>query len=147
MQIAWDLFTPGRSLVGGLLIGVATALFLWGTGRIAGIASLVAGPLSAIGKRSSWASNQQRLLFLLGLLLAPWAWSHVAALPLAVVDVTWPGLVVAGVLVGVGSRMGNGCTSGHGVCGLSRLSLRSLINVLAFMGSGFVTVFLMRHVF
>ena len=147
MQIAWDLFTPGRSLVGGLLIGLAAALYLWGTGRIAGIASLLAGTLAALWDGSSLRAQRPRLLFLLGLLLAPWAWSHVAALPPALVDVGWLGLVLAGVLVGVGSRMGNGCTSGHGVCGLSRLSLRSLINVLAFMGSGFVTVFLMRHVF
>lgn len=147
MQIAWDLFTPGRSLVGGLLIGLATALFLWGTGRVAGIASLVAGPLSALFSGSLWAAHSQRLMFLLGLLLAPWAWSHAAALPRGVVDVSWPGLVLAGLLVGVGSRMGNGCTSGHGVCGLSRLSIRSLVNVLAFMGSGMVTVFFMRHVF
>ena len=147
MQIAWDLFTPGRSLVGGLLIGLAAALYLWGTGRIAGIASLLAGPLAALWGGSSLRAQRPRLLFLLGLLLAPWAWSHVAALPPALVDVGWPGLVLAGVLVGVGSRMGNGCTSGHGVCGLSRLSLRSLINVLAFMGSGFITVFFMRHVF
>ena len=93
MQIAWDLFTPGRSLVGGLLIGLAAALYLWGTGRIAGIASLLAGPLAALWDGSSLRAQRPRLLFLLGLLLAPWAWSHVAALPPAMVDVGWPGLV------------------------------------------------------
>ena len=85
-------------------------------------------------------------MFVLGLLVAPWCWRLVAPLPSATVDVGPLGLVVAGLLVGVGVRMGNGCTSGHGVCGLSRLSLRSLVNVLAFMGAGFVTVFVLRHV-
>ena len=108
MQIAWDLFTPGRSLVGGLLIGLAAAIYLWSTGRIAGIASLMAGPLAALWDGSSLRAQRPRLLFLLGLLLAPWAWSHVSALPPALVDVGWLGLVLAGVLVGVGSRMGNG---------------------------------------
>jgi uncharacterized membrane protein YedE/YeeE len=86
------------------------------------------------------------LLFIAGLLLAPWLWTLVAPLPAMTVDVGWLGLVAAGLLVGVGVRMGNGCTSGHGVCGLSRFSLRSLANVLAFMGAGFATVFVLRHV-
>ena len=79
------------------------------------------------------------------MLLAPWCWRLVAPLPAAAVDVGLAGLVVAGLLVGVGVRMGNGCTSGHGVCGLSRFSLRSLVNVLAFMGTGVVTVYVLRH--
>ena len=81
-----------------------------------------------------------------GLLIAPWVWRLFAPLPVARVDVGWPLIVVAGLLVGVGVRMGNGCTSGHGVCGLSRWSLRSLVNVLAFMGAGVATVFVLRHV-
>jgi len=95
---------------------------------------------------TSLRPDVNRLLFVLGLLLAPWAWRLVAPMPAAVVDVGTAGMVAAGLLVGVGVRMGNGCTSGHGVCGLSRFSGRSLVNVLAFMGAGFVTVFVLRHI-
>ncbi len=145
MTIAWTHFTPWASLAGGLVIGLATALYLFGTGRIAGIAGILASPLRAVLAGTSLRPDANRLLFLLGLLLAPWAWRLVAPLPAASVDVGTAGLVVAGLLVGVGVRMGNGCTSGHGVCGLSRFSLRSLVNVLAFMGAGFATVFVLRH--
>jgi uncharacterized protein len=145
MTIAWDSFTPWASLIGGLLIGLATALFLIGNGRIAGIAGIVASPLRAITSGRSLRPEGTRLLFILGLLLAPWLWQLAAPLPTVSVDVGTAGLVIAGLLVGVGVRMGNGCTSGHGVCGLSRLSLRSLANVLAFMGAGFATVFVLRH--
>jgi hypothetical protein len=88
-----------------------------------------------------------RLLFLAGLLVSSWVWGLFAPLPEARLDVGIGGLVVAGLLVGVGVRLGNGCTSGHGVCGLSRFSLRSLANVMAFMGAGVVTVFVLRHIF
>ena len=145
MNIDWAHFTPWASLVGGLVIGLGTALFLFGNGRIAGIAGILASPLRALLAGSSLRPDASRLLFLLGLLLAPWCWRLVAPLPVAAVDVGWLGLVIAGLLVGVGVRMGNGCTSGHGVCGLSRFSLRSLVNVMAFMGAGFVTVFVLRH--
>ena len=145
MSIDWAHFTPWASLAGGLLIGLATALFLFGNGRIAGIAGILASPLQTLLAGKSLRPETSRLLFLLGLLLAPWCWKLVAPLPAAAVDVGLAGLVVAGLLVGVGVRMGNGCTSGHGVCGLSRLSLRSLVNVLAFMGTGFITVFVLRH--
>ena len=83
---------------------------------------------------------------MLGLLSAPWVWRLAAPMPAVVVDVGSTSFVVAGLLVGVGVRMGNGCTSGHGVCGLSRFSGRSLVNVLAFMGAGFATVLVLRHV-
>jgi uncharacterized membrane protein YedE/YeeE len=148
MTIAWTTFTPWASLAGGLLIGLATALYLLGSGRIAGIAGIVASPLSALLAGRSLRPEANRLLFLAGLLAAPWVWRLLVPLPLpaAAVDVGPVALVAAGLLVGVGARMGNGCTSGHGVCGLSRLSLRSLINVLAFMAAGFVTVFVLRHV-
>lgn len=145
MNIDWTHFTPWASLAGGLVIGLATALYLLGNGRIAGIAGIVASPLRAMLAGSPLRADANRLLFLLGLLLAPWIWRLFAPLPAATVDVGTPGLVLAGLLVGVGVRMGNGCTSGHGVCGLSRFSARSLVNVLAFMGAGFATVFLMRH--
>ena len=146
MTIDWNAFTPWHALAGGLLIGAASGLFVLGNGRIAGIAGLVASPLRALVAGKSLAPERTRLLFLLGLLLAPWAWQLVAPLPPGPVDVGTLGLVAAGLLVGIGVRMGNGCTSGHGVCGLSRLSLRSLANVLAFMGAGFVTVYVLRHV-
>jgi uncharacterized membrane protein YedE/YeeE len=146
MTIAWNLFTPWTALAGGLLIGLATALFLLGTGRVAGISGLVARPLAALWTRSRLQPEVPSLLFIAGLLAAPWAWRMVAPLPAATLDVGPLGLVAAGLLVGVGTRMGNGCTSGHGVCGLSRFSLRSLANVLAFMAAGAATVFLLRHV-
>jgi uncharacterized membrane protein YedE/YeeE len=116
-----------------------------GNGRIAGIAGIVGSPLRALTTGGRLAPERSRLLFIVGLLVAPWAWQLFAPLPAATVSAGWPLLVLAGLLVGVGVRMGNGCTSGHGVCGLSRLSLRSLANVLAFMGAGFATVFVLRH--
>jgi uncharacterized protein len=128
------------------VIAAATALYLFGNGRIAGIAGILASPLRALLSGTSLRPEANRLLFVLGLLLAPWCWRLFAPLPGASVDVGHWGLIAAGLLVGVGVRMGNGCTSGHGVCGLSRFSLRSLVNVLAFMGAGFVTVFVLRHV-
>jgi len=146
MTIDWTAFTPWSALAGGLLIGLASALFVLGNGRIAGIAGIVGSPLRALLAGASLAPERTRLLFIGGLLVAPWLWTQVAPLPPVRVDVGWLALVAAGLLVGVGVRMGNGCTSGHGVCGLSRFSLRSLANVLAFMGAGFATVYLIRHV-
>ena len=145
MTIAWNQFTPWGALVGGLLIGLASALYVLGIGRVAGIAGIVASPLRAMLAGTSLLPERTRLLFLAGLFAAPWVWRLFAPLPTAHVDVGSLGLVAAGLLVGVGVRMGNGCTSGHGVCGLSRFSLRSLVNVLAFMGAGFATVFVLRH--
>ena len=145
MSIDWSHFTPWASLSGGVVIALATALYLFGNGRIAGIAGILASPLRALMAGTSLRPDANRLLFVLGLLLAPWCWRLVSPLPTASVDVGNLGLIVAGLLVGIGVRMGNGCTSGHGVCGLSRFSLRSLVNVLAFMGTGFITVFVLRH--
>ena len=140
-------FTPWTALAGGVFIGLAAALYLFANGRIAGIAGIVSSPLRALMTGSGLQPHADRLLFVSGLLLAPWAWRAVSTLPAPVVDVSTTSLVAAGLLVGIGVRMGNGCTSGHGVCGLSRLSPRSLANVLAFMGAGVVTVFVLRHVF
>lgn len=145
MNIDWNAFTPWASLAGGLLIGLASALYVLGNGRIAGIAGIVGSPLRALSTGGSLVPERSRLLFIVGLLAAPWAWQLFAPLPQATVGAGWPVLLLAGLLVGVGVRMGNGCTSGHGVCGLSRFSLRSLANVLAFMGAGFATVFVVRH--
>ena len=146
MSIDWAHFTPWASLGGGRVFGLATAIYLLGNGRIAGIAGIVASPLRAVLSGNSLRPDASRLVFLLGLLLAPWAWRLVAPLPQVSTDVGMGAVVLAGLLVGVGVRMGNGCTSGHGVCGLSRFSLRSLVNVLAFMGAGVAAVFVLRHV-
>ena len=146
MSIDWNAFTPWYSLLGGVLIGLSAAIFLLGNGRIAGIAGIVASPLQALTSGRSLGPELTRLAFIGGLLVAPWLWRLFAPLPAMRVDVGIPGLVVAGLLVGVGVRMANGCTSGHGVCGLSRFSLRSLVNVLAFMGAGVIAVFVLRHV-
>lgn len=145
MTLDWTHFTPGAAIAGGVLIGLASALFLLGNGRIAGIAGIVGEPLQALLRGRSQAQQATRLLFLLGLLLSPWLWQLGAALPARQAGASTGGLVVAGLLVGFGSRLGNGCTSGHGVCGLSRLSLRSLVNVLVFMAAGFATVAVTRH--
>ena len=147
MTVDWSHFTPWSSLVGGLVIGLATLLLVLGNGRIAGIAGIVGGALQALLAGQGLRSNAVRWLFLAGLIAAPWIWRLFAPLPVTRVDVGWLAVIAAGLLVGIGVRMGNGCTSGHGVCGLSRLSLRSLVNVLAFMGAGVVTVTLLRLVF
>lgn len=146
MNIAWTQFTPAHALLGGLLIGAAAALYLLGNGRVAGISGIVAGPLRAL-RTGSLHGEGLRVAFIAGLFAAPWLWRGFAALPAASVDVGNGTLLLAGLVVGVGVRLGDGCTSGHGVCGLSRLSPRSLANVLAFMGAGFATVYVLRHLF
>ena len=147
MHIDWNAFTPWSALIGGAMIGLAASLYLLGSGRVAGISSIVAAPLNALLARRPMLADRSNLLFLLGLVAAPWLWRLVAPLPASSVDVGWAALALAGLLVGVGVRMGQGCTSGHGVCGLSRLSPRSLVNVLAFMAAGAAAVFALRHLF
>lgn len=142
MNIDWASFTPLHATAGGVLIGLATALFVLGTGRIAGISGIVGGLLAPMRGDVSW-----RMLFIGGLLAAPWLWRLIAPLPDMVIDTRWPVIVVAGLLVGYGTRLGSGCTSGHGVCGISRLSLRSLAATALFMIAGFVTVGAVRHLF
>jgi uncharacterized protein len=144
VDIAWTQFSPWPALAGGVLIGTAAVFYMWGNGRIAGITTLVAAPLDALLRRRPLGPEVVRVLFVLGLVAAPLLWRLLAPLP-ASQAVTGPvGLVLAGLLVGYGTRMANGCTSGHGVCGLSRGSLRSLVNVLAFMGTGVATVAVLR---
>ena len=140
MNIDWNAFTPYASLAGGVLIGLATAMFVLLNGRIAGISGVLGGLLKPVKGDVSW-----RVAFVLGLLVAPAVYALVTALPRPDIDAGWAALVLAGLLVGVGTRYGSGCTSGHGVCGLSRLSPRSLAATLVFMGAGFVTVFVIRH--
>lgn len=144
MQIDYTHFTPWASLAGGLLIGLSATVYILGLGRIAGIAGIVGTTLQAL-IRGSVRGQGARLAFLGGMIVAPVTWSLFRPLP-PMTSVAGIGtLVVAGLLVGIGVRMGNGCTSGHGVCGLSRLSLRSLVNVTAFMGAGMVAVYVLKH--
>ena len=140
MSIDWTHFTPGTSLVGGLLIGLASALFILANGRIAGISGILGGLLRPSGNDVVWC-----LAFLLGLIMAPAVASLFIATSAPTIDANAEILVIAGLLVGIGTRYGGGCTSGHGICGLSRLSPRSLIATLAFMASGMAIVFVMRH--
>ena len=140
-MIDWAHFTPGSALAGGVAIGAAAAMLLLLNGRIAGISGIVGGLLSPSRGDMAW-----RFAFIAGLLLAPVAVRLAAALPAPTIDASYPVLLLAGLLVGAGTRYGSGCTSGHGVCGLSRLSPRSLAATLAFMLAGFATVFAARHV-
>lgn len=128
-------------LLGGLLIGLSATWLLWSIGRIAGISGIVNGLASAPRSDRAW-----RGAFLLGLMAAGGiALRFLPDAPLRAQSGSTALLLLAGLLVGFGTRMGNGCTSGHGVCGLGRLSLRSLAAVLAFMGTAIATVFVMRH--
>lgn len=142
MTLDWTHFTPWASLAGGLALGAASATFVLLNGRILGISGILGGLLRPLRGDAAW-----RLAFLLGMLAAPLAWQLAAPLPAFRAETGTPVLVLAGLLVGWGTRQGSGCTSGHGVCGLSRLSPRSLVATLAFMAAGFVTVFFVRHVF
>lgn len=140
MSIDWNAFTPWSSLFGGMLIGLAAAMFVLLNGRIAGISGVLGGLLTPLRGDVLW-----RLAFVGGIVVAPLAYSLFQVLPPVQIDADYAALVVAGLLVGVGTRYGAGCTSGHGVCGLSRLSMRSLAATATFMGAGFATVFVLRH--
>jgi uncharacterized protein len=140
MSIAWSSFTPWTALAGGALIGLAAALLVLLNGRIAGISGIVGGLLRPLRGDVFW-----RVAFVAGLVAAPLAWRQFATLPPLHVDAGLPVLVAAGLLVGVGTRYGAGCTSGHGVCGLSRGSWRSLAATATFMAAGFAVVFVVRH--
>lgn len=142
MAIDWANFTPWSALIGGVLLGIASAAFILFNGRILGISGILGGLFTFRKGDASW-----RIFFLLGLLAAP-----VSLFVLAPGLIDPPrieagnvAIVIAGLLVGLGTRYGSGCTSGHGVCGLSRLSPRSLAATLAFMASGFATVYVIRH--
>lgn len=142
MTIDWNAFTPWSALAGGVIIGTAAAMFALLNGRIAGISGVMGGLLKPASGDIAW-----RAAFLLGLVAAPLAYTLFATPPEPQIDAPFGAIVVAGLLVGVGTRYGSGCTSGHGVCGLSRLSPRSLVATAAFMSTGFVTVFALRHLF
>ncbi|CNH77169.1 putative transmembrane protein [Yersinia massiliensis] len=142
MNVDWANFTPYSALMGGALLGIAvTVLLLW-NGRIAGISGIVGGLLQPKAGDVAW-----RVVFILGLMASPLLYSLFAELPPIEIEADLPILVLAGLLVGIGTRYGSGCTSGHGVCGLARFSLRSLVATLSFMFAGFITVWLVRHLF
>ena len=142
MMIDSANFTPGLSLLGGILAGTASALFILNNGRIAGISGVLGGLLNPRKDDVMW-----RIAFLLGLIAAPTITFMFMAAPVVTIEAETATLIIAGLLVGVGTRYGSGCTSGHGICGLSRLSSRSLIATLAFMAAGMAVVFVMRHLF
>ncbi|MEO5700053.1 MAG: YeeE/YedE family protein [Casimicrobiaceae bacterium] len=145
MHIDWNHFTPASAVAGGLLIGLAAAALVLLIGRVAGISGIVGGMMP---RRGSGSGNDVvwRIAFIAGMLVAPSIYVLVTALPAISITASYPLLIVAGLLVGVGTRYGGGCTSGHGVCGLSRGSVRSLASTATFMAAGFATVFVVRHV-
>ncbi|MYM73009.1 YeeE/YedE family protein [Duganella sp. FT134W] len=140
MNIDTMAFTPGAALAGGALIGLAAAVFVLFNGRIAGISGILGGLLKPRRGDIGW-----RLAFIGGLIGAPMIYSVVWRLPDIHIGASPLTLIIAGLIVGFGTRIGSGCTSGHGVCGISRLSPRSIVATLTFMAMGFITVFLVRH--
>ena len=144
MNIDWNHFTPWASLIGGLLLGVASAAFILINGRILGISGILGGLLPPKVGDISW-----RVAFLLGMLAAPTVFMALTPAGFASeprIDAGFWTVIAAGLLVGIGTRYASGCTSGHGVCGLSRLSPRSLVATLSFMGAGFFIVYILRHI-
>ncbi|MEP7085325.1 MAG: YeeE/YedE family protein [Betaproteobacteria bacterium] len=133
-------FTPWTALAGGVLIGIAAAMFLLLNGRIAGVSGIIGGLL-----RPSLPDIGWRGAFIGGLIVAPTLYGAFVYLPALKIEANYSTLIAAGLLVGVGTRYGAGCTSGHGVCGISRLSARSIAATMLFMAAGFATVFVVRH--
>lgn len=143
MNIDWAHFTPWSSLSGGIILGVASALFILINGRVLGISGILGGLLPPKAGDTFW-----RLAFLAGMFASPWIFLLLAPTEFITtpqIDADLVMLVIAGLLVGIGTRYGSGCTSGHGVCGLSRMSPRSLVATLSFMAAGFLTVYVVRH--
>lgn len=138
---SWPSFTPWTSLAGGLLIGLAVSILVLFNGRIAGISGIVGALLRPVRTELEW-----RIAFMTGLVIAPLIYGVAGELPPVEVTASNWQLVLAGLLVGIGTRYASGCTSGHGICGVARLSRRSLLATASFMLSGMVTVYLMRHI-
>ena len=141
-MIDWLAFTPWTSLAGGVLIGIAVSVFILFNGRISGISGILGGLLSPLKSELGW-----RLAFLGGLIASPLLYAMVTDLPEVEIRAGLWQLILAGLLVGIGTRYGSGCTSGHGICGIARLSPRSIVATAAFMLAGMLVVFFMRHVF
>jgi len=142
MTIDWAHFTPGSAFAGGLLIGLAAAWLILFDGRILGASGLLGGLIPPRAGDWSW-----RLAALVGLIVAPLVARLLFASAAPAIEAPLPTLIAGGLLVGFGTRLANGCTSGHGVCGLARLSPRSLAATITFMTAGFLTVYVVRHVF
>ena len=140
MTIDWSAFTPVPAAIGGVVIGLAVGLFVLVNGRVAGISGIVGGLFTPRADDVAW-----RIAFVAGLLLAPAVYLVFAAFPENTIEAGYPVLIAAGLLVGIGTRIAGGCTSGHGVCGLSRLSPPSLVATVTFMGAGFLTVYAVRY--
>lgn len=140
MQIDLTHFTPGLSLAGGIMIGLAAATLVLFNGRIAGISGILGGLLSLPRGDMAW-----RIAFLAGMLFAPVMAALVEVPPVVEISASWLEVLLAGLLVGAGTRYASGCTSGHGVCGISRGSVRSVVATLVFMGAGMLTVYVRRH--
>lgn len=137
-------FTPYSALLGGTLIGLASGLYLILDGRIAGISGILGSLLTTKGPTSD---HFEKIAFISGMVIAPMI--LLALTPInaqSIVSASWPVIIAAGLIVGFGTRLGSGCTSGHGICGLSRLSARSLVATLCFMGAGVASAFVIRHV-
>ncbi|MEY3520755.1 MAG: hypothetical protein RLZZ177_1470 [Pseudomonadota bacterium] len=143
MNLDWAHFTPWASLAGGIILGLASAIFILVNGRILGISGILGGLMPPKGGDTFW-----RVAFILGLFTAPTVFHAVVPAEYITaprIDAAELTVVAAGLLVGIGTRYASGCTSGHGVCGLSRLSPRSLVATASFMFAGFVMVYVMRH--
>ncbi|HVW51794.1 MAG TPA: YeeE/YedE family protein [Trinickia sp.] len=140
MIVDMSHFTPASAVAGGLLIGAASGMYMLLNGRIAGISGMIGRVLEP-----QTLERASALAFLLGLVAAPWLWRLAAPLPAVTIEASPPTLIAAGLLVGFGTRYGSGCTSGHGVCGISRGSARSIAATLTFLSLGFLTVLLLRH--
>lgn len=140
MSIDWASFSPVSAAIGGVIIGIGVAMLVLVNGRVAGISGIVGGLLRPATGDIAW-----RLAFVAGMIAAPVLFLAVGKVPNIAIDAGYPTLIAAGLIVGVGTRYGAGCTSGHGVCGISRLSPRSIVATVAFMASGFATVFVVRH--
>lgn len=140
MQLDSSHFTPVTSLLGGVLIGLAAAYLVLICGRILGVSGIVGGLLQQQTRDKSW-----RWAFVVGMAVSPWVYLGAIGQWDVQIDASWGAVILAGLLVGIGTRYGSGCTSGHGVCGLSRFSLRSLVATCVFMGAGFMSVAFIRY--
>ncbi|QLQ96480.1 YeeE/YedE family protein [Providencia alcalifaciens] len=140
MTIDWVNFTPWSAAIGGILIGLAAAILLILNGRIAGISGILAGVLKPVKGDAAW-----KLAFIVGILVAPLLFTAFVYAPEVTITTSTPLLIAAGLLVGFGTRLGGGCTSGHGICGMARFSRRSIIAVVIFMLVAFITVAVINH--
>lgn len=140
MTIDWAHFTPGSAAIGGVLIGLAVAILLIFNGRIAGISGILAGVLKPTKGDTAW-----KLAFIVGILVAPLLFITFVYTPEVTITTSTPLLIAAGLLVGFGTRLGSGCTSGHGICGMARFSRRSMVAVVVFMLVAFITVAVINH--